>query len=244
MYGESNSKPLLSTLDLIKTTNDGISNAIKSSANLRGLLKFTQSMLKPEDLKKQRDDFVKDYMDVNNNGGVAALDSKADYIELKGDAKLVNAPQMKVIEEKVYKYFNVNENIVMSRYSEDEWNAFYESVIEPIAIQLSLEFTSKCFSDREIGFRNEIIFESNRLAYASNSTKISLARELMPMGVFTVNEIRDVFNLAPVEGGDKRIQTLNVVSADKADDYQGVKDGKGDEADAGEGDTKQGTQKE
>jgi hypothetical protein len=66
----------------------------------------------------------------------------------------------------------------------------------------------------------------------------------MPMGVFTVNEIRDVFNLAPVEGGDKRIQTLNVVSADKADDYQGVKDGKGDEADAGEGDTKQGTQKE
>ena len=108
----------------------------------------------------------------------------------------------------------------MSKYTENEWNAFYESVIEPIAVQLSLEFTSKIFTDRERGFGNEIIFTANRLQYASATTKIALLRDLMPYGLLTINEGREVFNLPPVEDGDKRVQTLNVVDADKANKYQ------------------------
>ncbi|WLR53559.1 phage portal protein [Mesobacillus subterraneus] len=230
MFGESNSKALLPTLDLIHTTDEGIINAVKSSAFLRGLIKFTNAMLKPEDIKKQRDDFVKDYMDVSNNGGIAALDAKAEYQELKNDPKMVDDKQMATIEEKVYKYFNVNKKIVMSNYNEDEWDAFYENVIEPIAIQLSLETTYKIFSDREQGHGNEIIFEANRLQYASTKTKVNLIKELMPLGMLSKNEGRDIFNLSPIEGGEKHIQTLNVVNADKADEYQ-VGKSKGGETD-------------
>lgn len=232
MFGESNSKALLPTLDLIHTTDEGISNAVKSSAFLRGLIKFTNAMLKPEDIKKQRDAFVQDYMDVSNNGGIAALDAKAEYQELKNDPKMVDDKQMTVIEEKVFKYFNVNKNIIMSNYTEDQWNAFYENVIEPIAIQLSLEFSSKLFSDRAQGHGNEIIFEANRLQYASNTTKVSMVRDIMPLGILSKNEAREIFNLSPIEGGDEYIQTLNVVNAAKADQYQvGTKNSKGGETD-------------
>jgi HK97 family phage portal protein len=220
IFGESNSKSLLPTLELIRTTDEGISNAVKSSAFLRGLIKFSNAMLKPDDIKKQRDDFVNDYMDVSNNGGIAALDAKAEYQELKNDPKMVDDKQMTLIEEKIFKYFNVNKNIVMSNYTEDQWNAFYENVIEPIAIQLSLEFTSKLFTDRAQGHGNEIIFEANRLQYASTSTKVSLLRDLMPLGLFNKNEGREIFNLSPIEGGEEYIQTLNVVNASKANQYQ------------------------
>lgn len=230
MFGESNSQALLPTLDLIHTTDEGIINAVKSSAFLRGLIKFTNSMLKPEDIKKQRDAFVKDYMDVSNNGGIAALDAKAEYQELKNDPKMVDDKQMTTIEEKVYKYFNVNKKIIMSNYNEDEWDAFYENVIEPIAIQLSLETTYKIFSDREQGHGNEIIFEANRLQYASTKTKVNLIKELMPLGMLSKNEGRDIFNLSPIEGGEQHIQTLNVVNAAKADEYQ-VGKSKGGETD-------------
>lgn len=219
-FGETNMSALYPTLELINTSNQGIINAIKSSAYLRGLLKFTQTMLKPEDLKKHRDDFVKDYMNINNNGGVAALDAKAEYKELNNDPKMVNSSQMKLIEDKVYKYFGVNEKIVTSNYTEDEWNAFYESIIEPISIQMSLQFTSKLFTDREQGHGNEIIFEANRLQYASNTTKVTLINSLMPLGLLTINEGREILNLAPVDGGDKRLVSLNFVNADKADKYQ------------------------
>jgi HK97 family phage portal protein len=220
LFGESNHQALLPTLELIHTTNEGIINAVKQSAHLRGLLKFTQSMMKPEDIKRQRDEFVKDYMDVNNNGGIAALDAKADYQPLNNDPKMVDGPQMELIESKVHKYFNVNKAIVTSDYNETQWNAFYEGVIEPIAIQMSLEFTSKLFSDRERGHGNEIIFEANRLQYASAATKINLINTLTPLGLLTLNEGREIFNLAPVEDGDKRLVSLNYVSADKADQYQ------------------------
>jgi HK97 family phage portal protein len=236
MYGESNDDALLPTLELINTTNQGIINAVKSSAFLRGLLKF-QSVLRPEDLRKHRDDFIKDYMDVNNNGGVAATDAKADYVPLNSDPKMVNSQQMKLIEEKVYKYFNINEAIVTSKYNENEWNAFYESVLETLAVQMSLEFTSKLFSDRERGHGNELIFEANRLQYASTTTKISLINTLMPLGLLTMNESREIFNLAPVEGGDKRLISLNYVDASKANKYQ-----VGEEGDEGDGKTSKGTQ--
>lgn len=237
MFGESNGKALLPTLDLIHTTDEGITNAVKSSAFLRGLIKFTNAMLKPEDIKKQRDAFVQDYLDISNNGGIAALDAKAEYQELKNDPKMVDDKQMLAIEEKVHKYFNVNKKMIMSNYNEDEWNAFYENVIEPISLQLSLEFSSKLFSDRAQGFGNEIIFEANRLQYASNTTKVSMIRDIMPLGILSKNEAREIFNLSPIEGGDEYIQTLNVVNAAKADQYQLGKDAnlKGGETDDEEG---------
>ena len=40
--GEDNS-PIMSTLELINVTNQGLSNAVKSTANLRGLLKTTKT---------------------------------------------------------------------------------------------------------------------------------------------------------------------------------------------------------
>lgn len=42
-----------------------------------------QSNLKPEDIKSHRNNFVKDYLNINDSSGIAALDQKADYIELK-----------------------------------------------------------------------------------------------------------------------------------------------------------------
>ena len=207
LFGETSDRALTPTLDLISTTDQGIANAVKSSAFLRGILKF-QQMLKPEDLKKQRDDFVKDYLDIANNGGVAATDAKAEYIPINSDPKMIDDKQMAQIKDKVYSYFGVNENIVKSNYTEDEWNAFYESVIEPIAIQLSLELTAKVFTERERGFGNAIIFEANRLQYASTKTKLEL-REMVDRGALTPNEWREAFNMAPIEGGDKPIRRLD-----------------------------------
>ena len=219
LFGENNDIALLPTLELIHTANQGIINAVKSSADLRGIIKFTTT-LKPDDLKKQRDLFVKDYLDMSNNGGVAATDGKFDYTPVNSNPKLVNSSQQKFIEEKVYKFFNVNESIVTSKYNENDWNAFYESVLEPLAVQMSLEFTTKCFTDNEQRHGNEILFEANRLQYASNTTKVQVVTMLMDRGMMSKNQGLEVFNMPPIEDGDKRILSLNFVDADKANQYQ------------------------
>ncbi len=222
LLGENN-VPINATLSAIHTTNEGLAQAVKTSANLRGIIKY-QGMLKESDIKANRDRFVAEYMTMQNTGGIAALDAKAEYIPLNNEPKMVNAAQMKELRDAVYRYFGVNENIIMGRYTEDEWNAFYESTIEPLAVQMSLEFTTKLFSDREIGHGNEIVFESNRLQYASVKTKLALVA-MVDRGAMTPNEWREVFNLSPIEGGDKPIRRLDTRPTDETDQQAG---GEGD----------------
>lgn len=219
IYGDTDTSALQKILDLIHTTDESIVNAVKSSAYLRGLMKFP-AMLSDSDLKKSRERFVNEFFDISKKGGIAAIDSRAEYVDLKATPQMVTHDQMKMIEDKVYKYFNLSESIVKSTYTEDEWNAFYESVMEPYAIHCSLEYTAKLFTEREQGWGNEIIFEANRLQYASNNTKVAVVTLMMDRGMMTINQALEVFNMPPIEGGDKRVMSLNYVDADIANQYQ------------------------
>lgn len=200
LFGGS-SQPLVKVLNIKHVLDEGIVNAIKTTQSIKGILKSTKAMLKPEDVKKMRDQFVNDFIDYHRNkSGIGGLDATTDFTPVKIEPQTATDNQIKMFDEKVLKYFGINENIIQSKYSEDEWNAFYESVLEPIGLQMSLEFSNKLFTPTEKNFGNEIIFESNRLQYASNKTKIELVR--YASNIMTINEQREVFNLAPIEGGD------------------------------------------
>ena len=205
--GEDN-KPLLKTLDVINTMDKGIDNAVKSTANLRGILKSTKAMLSPDDLKKQKETFVKDYMNLENEGGIASLDATQDFKEINLKPTTASAEEADAYRERVYRYFGVNKKIVMSDYSESDYDAFYESRIEPFLVALSLELTRKIFTDRELSFKNRVWYESNRLQYASAKTKISMV-QLVDRGLMTPNEYRELFNMPPYEGGDEFVLRLD-----------------------------------
>ena len=192
--------PIVKTLSIKHIIDEGIVNAIKTTQKIKGVLKSTKAMLKPEDVKKMRDQFVRDFVDKDNRSGIGGLDGTTEFIPVKIEPKTADENQIKTFDNKILSYFGLNENIIMSKYTEDEWNAFYESVLEPIGLQMSLEFTNKLFTPTEKGFGNEIIFESNRLQYASNKTKIDLLKSAT--NIMTMNELREVFNLAPREDGD------------------------------------------
>lgn len=206
-------------LNLAQTQNEGIINGIKSGASIRGILKFTQIMA-PEKLKKEKEAFISDYLEIGNDGGVIATDQKMDYQPIESKPVILNADQTKAIRDKIFAYLGVTEEIVTSSYTEDQFSAFYESTIEPIATALSQEMTAKIFSEREQAFGNEIIFESGRLQFTSNSTKVNLIAQLMPMGLLTVNQALEILNLPSVADGDRRIQALNMIDADQANKYQ------------------------
>ena len=193
-------KPIIKTLSMKHILDEGIINAIRTTSSIRGVVKSTKALLKPEDVKKMRDQFVKDFIIDGDRTGVGGLDATTDFIPVNITPTTASEAQIKEIDDKVLSYFGVNKNILQSSYNENEWNAFYESVLEPIGIQMTLEFTNKIFTPTQKFFGNKIVFESNRLQYASNNTKIELIR--YASNIMTVNEQREVFNLAPIDGGD------------------------------------------
>lgn len=199
LFGGS-TEPIIKTLSIKHVLDEGIVNAIKTTSAIKGVIKSTQAMLKPEDVKKMRDQFVQDFVDNSDKSGIGGLDATTTFTPVSIDPKTADENQIKIYDSKVLGYFGINENIIQSKYSEDEWNAFYESVLEPIGLQMSLEFSNKLFSPTERYFGNEIIFESNRLQYASNKTKIELVR--YAGNIMSINELREVFNLTPIDGGE------------------------------------------
>ncbi len=213
IIGDSN-MPIIKTMSIKHVLDEGIVNAIKTTQSIRGILKTTKAMLKPEDIKKTRDQFVADFISTKNDTGIAGLDATTDFQEVNIDPQTATDGQIKLINDQILNYFGINDKILQSNYTEDEWNAFYESVIEPLAIQMGLEFTNKIFTPNEISFGNEIYFESNRMQYASNQTKINIIHEAGALGILTINECREIMNLAPIEDGDVRVQSLNYVDID------------------------------
>ena len=213
--------PVISALSFQHILKEGIINAIKITMSIKGYLKSTKSMLSPKDAKKLRDNFIKDFVSDDNSSGIGALDATTDFKEVNLDPTVASDAQMTDNKNEILDYFNLNENIIQSKYSEEEWNAFYESVLEPLGIQIGMEFTNKIFTYGERYHGNKIIFEANRLQYASNKTKIEVARYLN--NYLYIDEIREILNLAPLPNGEgqKLMQDLNHINSNIADDYQG-----------------------
>jgi len=208
IFGESPASALEPLMQIVSVTDQGIIKAIKNSSVVQWLLKFVTSM-RPEDLKKQAEDFAKNYLSIDSTSiGVAAVDSKAEAVRVEPKDYVPNAAQMDRTTQRIYSFFNTNTKIVQSDYDEDQWNAYFESEVEPVEIQLSNEFTRKIFSRRERGCGNRIYFEASNLQYASMTTKLGLLA-MVDRSAMTPNEWRSILNLAPLPNGDDPIRRLD-----------------------------------
>jgi HK97 family phage portal protein len=218
LFGDSPHETLKNLMEVINTTDQGIVKAIKNSMVIKWILKF-KAVLKPGDRDLEVNKFVENFLSIDKGKGVAAVDPKYDLEQIKNESYVPNAAQMDRARDRIYSFFNTNEKIVQSKFSEDEWNAYYEAEIEPDAKQLSGEYTRKIFSKTERGFGNKIIFESNSLQYASMSTKLNLV-QMVDRGALTPNEWREVLNVGPIEGGDKPIRRLDTALVKASNNIQ------------------------
>lgn len=203
-FGESNAA-LMPTLQMINTQNQGIIEGIKNGAAIRFVAKLVGTFGQDK-IREMRDDFRRDNLNADNNGGVMMFDARyQDVKQIDSQPYVVNAAQMKIINESVYNYFGVNESILQNAWkSSAEWEAFYEGKIEPFALQLGLVMTNMTFNDHEQAFGNEIMYSSNRLQYATTAEKLNTVTQMFDRGLLTTNQALDIFNLPHVDDGDRR----------------------------------------
>lgn len=203
-FGEKNTA-LNPTMDLIDMQGQGIKEAIKNGATYRFMAR-TNNFTKTEDLKKERQRFSEENFSKEAGAGGLLLfpNTYSDIQQIKTSPYTINPEERKMIQDNVYNLYAVNEDIIQSKAVGDKWNAFYESVVETFAIQFSEVTTLMFFSEREQSFGSKIVATSNRLQYMSNSDKLKVSAQMADRGLMTINEIRDIWNLPPVEDGDVR----------------------------------------
>ena len=205
LMGENN-HALYPTMELINIQNQGIQEAVKSSATYRFYAQVN-NFSKAEDLAKERTRFTRENLSTESEAGGFLLfpNTYKDIKQIDVKPYTVDAEQMKQIRENVYNYFGVNENILQNKAYGDSWSAFYEGAIEPFAVQFSEAMTKALFSERERAQGSMLMATANRLQYMSNNDKLNVTAQLLDRGLFSLNEAREIWNLPPIDGGDAHI---------------------------------------
>ena len=199
LFGENN-EALKPVLDLITMQRQGITEGIKNGASYRFYAQ-SDNWASDDDLGEEMTRFNKvTFGNKKSAGGVLLFPNTYSNIQpMKAESYKVDADQQKVIEQNVFDYFAVNNEILQSQAFGDKWLAFYESFVEWFSIQLGEVISGMMFTDRErAAYNNQVFFTSNRLQYMSNADKLNAVTQLADRGLATRNELREILNLDPL----------------------------------------------
>lgn len=207
-FGDSNA-PLKETMQLIHIQNQGIQEGVKNAATFR-FMATLGNFSSASDLAKERKRFTENNLATDSKSGGFLLfpNTYKDIKQIDVRPYAIDAEQMKQIQENVFNYFGVNENVLQNSAKAEELEAFFDGAIEPFAIQLSEAMTKMLFTERERAQGTCLIANANRLQYMSTAQKVQMAKELGDRGAIMIDEIRELFNYAPLPDGAGQVAPI------------------------------------
>lgn len=203
IFGDSNNS-LNSTLTVLDLNKQAIKAAVEGSNSYKFMARMT-NFAKDEDIAKERQR-VKE-ANLKDKDGFLLLFSnlicepkQIDYHPFTLDEK-----QLTRIDSNIEKYFGVSTEAIKNELTGDKASAFYEGAIEPFSIQASEVITNMLFSSVEQSTGNMFALTANRIQFMTNSEKLNISSSMADRGLMTINEIRAIWQLPPIEGGDRLV---------------------------------------
>lgn len=206
-FGESNNA-LDETMKLVHLQRQGVEAGVKNAASYRFMARFSSATPDPKDLIRERLRFSKQNFGDGTKSGPLLLFpyNYTDIKQLTAQEVNIDPKQLELIKTNVSNYFGTNEGILQGTAGGDAYSAWYETTIEPIAIQMAEVLTKMTYTEHERAFGNEIFLSTNRVQYMTAEQKQRYVESNLDRGIITLNEARDVLQLPPLPGtaGDIR----------------------------------------
>lgn len=216
--GQPDNRALMQTLNLNYNLLQGVAKAMKASYAVNGIVKYntllddgkTEAALKELEAKLR-----------NSESGFLPLDLKAEFTPLENKAAVVDEATLKFIDEKILRNWGVPLAILTGDYTKEQYEAFYQKTLEPLALSISQAFTKKMFTAREKAFGNRVELYPKDLIFMTVSQTLEMINILSPTGGMFENEKRVALGLRPLpELEGKRYMSLNWIDANNAGQYQ------------------------
>lgn len=216
--GQPDHGPLLETLKLNHTLLQGVAKAMNASYAVNGVVKYN-TIIDDGSTEKALKELERKL--ANSENGFLPIDLKAEFIPLERNTQIVDTDTLKFVDEKILRCWGVSLAILMGDYTKEQYEAFFQKVLEPIIKSMSQAFAKKLFTDREKAFGNRVELYPKELIFLSMSQTLEMIRELSPTGALFENEKRVALGLRPLpELEGKRYMSLNWIDADNASQYQ------------------------
>ena len=216
--GRPDHTALLNTLELNNDLLQGVAKAMKASYAINGIVKYNTMI--DDGTTAQNLKLLEEKLR-NSESGFLPLDIKADFTPLEHKIALVDENTLKFIDGKILRNWGVPLAILTGDFTKEQYEAFYQKTLEPLAISFSQAFTKALFTDREKAFGNRIEFYPKELIFLSVAQTLEMINILSPTGGLYENEKRVALGLRPLpELEGKRLMSLNWIDANDAAQYQ------------------------
>ena len=216
--GQPDHQALLETLELNKTLLTGVAKAMKASYAVNAVVKYNTLMDDGKTEKAIRD---LERKLKNNESGLLPLDLKTEFSPLPRSVSLVDEATLKFVDGKILRNWKVPLCILTGDYTKEQYEAFYQSALEPLIVAISQAFTKGLFTSREKAFGNKVELYPKDLIFMTMSQTLEMIKQLSPTGALFENEKRVALGLRPLpELEGKRYMSLNWIDANNANQYQ------------------------
>lgn len=217
LFGQKN-PAINQILKVLQTNYEGIEQAIKTSQFIRFIVQ-TSTILNDKVKKERAQSFADTYLG-KDSSGVVYLDGATSIQQVTTAPKWSNADELKTFKDDIYEYLGGSDKITKATFTDDEWTAYYESVIEPVLLKIASELTFKIYSKAELERGDEIAFDGDSLHTASLKTRVQVAQTIQKQPVYRPNDVNKLLGLEPIDSGDEEFASLNYVKAKDQTAYQ------------------------
>ena len=203
IFGAKNTA-LNNTFDLLEMNRQAIKEAIRNASTFRFMGQM-DNFAQDADIAAERKR-IKD-ANLGDKDGFLLLFSNLvkDVKQIDVKPYSIDDKQLALINSNVEKYFGVSAEAIKNELTGDKAAAFYEGAIEPFAIQLSETISKMLFTLTERNIGNSFFLTANRIQFMTNGDKLNVVSAMADRGLATINELREIWQLPPVEGGDRLI---------------------------------------
>ncbi len=199
-YNGNANSDLLTSLEAYHEIKQANAEASKLGCLFDGIIKVNAYSSDNEKAQKIRDKFISDLRE--NKTGIAVLDQGADYQQIARQLKTADAQTMKEIKENILIHTGVSVEMLMSKFTSQDKEAFYENFIEPASISLGQALTKVLFSDWQTSHGDQVILYPHKVQLMATSEIVSIIQSTISAGVFKIDEYREMLGYAPLENGE------------------------------------------
>lgn len=233
--GRADTTDLLKSVTVLNQIIEGLPKSIEASLKINGLY-TAKTLIDKDNMVKTRDDFEQHIK--TSKAGIVITDLTGEFVPINFRPVQISESVVKLLKAVIRERYGISEAILSGDYSGEQHSAFYQSCIEDFITEFEQALSSALFTPREQDIGHRIKCYYNKVAYFSTQNKIELATLATNTGLLTLNEINDMFGIAPFPEGNKRIQSLNFADVNIVNNYQlnnkeGVKSAKSPEKNEG-----------
>ena len=222
VHGISTLQHAKNSLGLSSDSEAHAAGFFKGGANLAGILNVNSSLTENQKMKLKQSWQQAFGVNAGTPNGVAVLEGNMQYTPITvspQDSQLLETRKFNVTD--ICRFFGVSPtkafDLSNSSYStvEAAQLAFLTDTLAPLLEKIELEMERKLFKPNE-RFKIDVRFDTSVLLRTDKVAESEYLNKMFYMGVFSINELRQKLDLAPIKDGDIHFLQSNMMTLENA----------------------------